>query len=145
MRNVKIYTKVNNTSPMWITCSNPPPCADCNDPFPSVEELEVLFQEAGCSTPGQEGGYWGTETYSYSILVPTKNDGLLGPKYCRWNSGDNYNDQSHNFYYGDAGTEPGYNHSELKNYKRKYSPREGGVSRPWEPMEDWFYNIYSGE
>ena len=105
----KVVSK-SGTRLYWNDCGTGNPHNGGGDLVPSAGELEVMFQAAGCSEPGQGNGFGDTETYFYSILIPTKNDGLLGPQYCRWNENDDYNDQNHNFYYGDEGTEPGYNH-----------------------------------
>ena len=61
---------------------------------------------------------------------------ISAPKYNLWNSTDRLNSGSdNNFYYSDLG-DGGYNHLELRRYKRQYrqgANRKGDLA---EPMRD---------
>jgi len=69
-----------------------------------------------------------------------KNDGISAPKYGLWNAGDQLNSSSdNNFYYSDLG-DGGYNHLELRRYKRQYtqgSNRKGDLAEPMLQTKDW--------
>ena len=83
---------------------------------------------------------WRNETYTYTVQIPLKNDGVSAPKYDLWNAGDQLNSSSdNNFYYSDLG-DGGYNHLELRRYKRQYkqgSNRKGDLAEPMRDTRDW--------
>jgi len=59
----------------------------------------------------------------YNKIV-TKNDGLLTPESCVWDPGSSLTDNPKNHYYDDVPDEGGYNHFELKRYKRNYELKD---------------------
>ena len=74
------------------------------------------------------------------MQVPLKNDGLSAPQLALWNANDGLNSTSdNNFYYSDTG-DGGYNHLELRRYKRQYKQganRKGDLAEPMRQTEEW--------
>jgi hypothetical protein len=56
-----------------------------------------------------------------SKQIATKNDGLLTPESCVWDPGSSLTDNPKNQYYDDVPADGGYNHFELKRYRRNYT------------------------
>ena len=71
------------------------------------------------------------------------NASICAPKYGLWNAGDQLNSSSdNNFYYSDLG-DGGYNHLELRRYKRQYKQganRKGDLAEPMRQTELWLKN-----
>ncbi len=86
---------------------------------------------------------------SDGVVTDDKNDGLIRPKEARWKTSDPWTPTSwdamhaqNNWYYPDEGiNEPGYNHNEMRDYYRKYSPNKGGISAPWQDINVWLNGI----
>ncbi len=56
-----------------------------------------------------------------AFSTPTKNDVLIGPEYAVWSPGQSPTTANGiNYYYNDVIVRGGYNHFELKRYKRAY-------------------------
>ena len=74
--------------------------------------------------------------------IATKNDGLLTPESCVWDPGSSLVGYSKNKYYDDDPADGGYNHFELKRYKRNYELKDANLSiifkvgDPAPPMDD---------
>lgn len=60
----------------------------------------------------------------FYVLVATKNDGLLTPESCVWDPGSSLTNNPKNHYYDDVSADGGYNHFELKRYKRNYESKD---------------------
>lgn len=63
----------------------------------------------------------------------------MAPKYAVWSKGDSYNDQVHNYFYGD-GPGGGYNDLELMRYKRTYTQglnKKGELEKPMKETYKW--------
>jgi len=72
----------------------------------------------------------------------TKNDVLIGPEYAVWSPGQNPNDRANNWFYDDTPQDGGYNHFELRRYKRAYTDGPGGfvqgqLAPPMRDAGDW--------
>ena len=81
----------------------------------------------------------------------TKNDVLIGPEYAVWSPGQNPNDRVNNWFYDDIPQDGGYNHFELRRYKRAYTDGPGGfvqgqLAPPMEEAADWVkYDVFGGQ
>ena len=106
------------------------------DPYAlKTENINLLIpvQDPNCDP-------WRNETYTYTVQIPLKNDGVSAPKYDLWNAGDQLNSSSdNNFYYSDLG-DGGYNHLELRRHKRQYrqgANRKGDLAEPMLQTKNW--------
>jgi hypothetical protein len=83
-----------------------------------------------------------------SIQIGTKNDGLLTPQSCVWDPGSPLVGYAKNKYYDDVPNDGGYNHFELKRYKRAYTlPGVFNVGDYAPPMREaalWINNNFVG-
>lgn len=90
---------------------------------------------------GQGGDCWEWQTTQMMLPVLTKNDVIVGPDYAVWNPGESPNDQSKNWYYDDMTADGGYNHFELRRYKRAYTLpgvfQAGQVALPMGEAKNW--------
>ncbi|MCF7803675.1 MAG: hypothetical protein K9N46_00050 [Candidatus Marinimicrobia bacterium] len=109
-------------------------------------DMETLFYLPPC--PG--GGYYNPDGYykTVTVHVPVarKNDGLVSPNLAVWKKGQNQNDRSTNFYYGDEGADGGYNHSEIRRAQRAYTLpgvfSKGQETPQWTETSDWMRQRY---
>jgi len=104
------------------------------DPIPSINPLQSL------GDPDCDG--WEPVTNTEVVLVPTKNDVIIGPDYAVWNPNDDPNDDSGpNRYYDDVPADGGYNHFELRRYKRAYTLpgvfQQGDPAPPMQEAAQW--------
>lgn len=98
-----------------------------------------------------------TEIRSVAIWIPTKNDGLIQPKYERWNTSDHWDPedtesmrQEGNYYYGDDPAQfedGGWNHSEMMRYTRIYDGEDTGtpaaqVETPLKANAGWISTMF---
>jgi hypothetical protein len=83
-----------------------------------------------------------------SSKMATKNDGLLTPESCVWDSGSPLVGYAKNKYYDDDPADGGYNHFELKRYKRAYTLpgvfNKGGYAPPMKDAADWIDRNFVG-
>jgi hypothetical protein len=81
-----------------------------------------------------------------SLQTATKNDGLLTPESCVWDPGRSLTDNPKNQYYDDVPADGGYNHFELKRYRRNYTLpgvfNAGDYAPPMKEAADWIYFGY---
>ena len=79
-------------------------------------------------------------------VIPTKSDCFLTFNSMTWNKGDNPNDRQKNFHYPDDTPEGGYNHLEIKRYKRAYTLpgvfNKGQLAPPMEETARWIDNDF---
>lgn len=104
------------------------------DPIPSINPLQSL------GDPDCDG--WEPVYNTEVVLVPTKNDVIIGPDYAVWNPNDDPNDDSGpNRYYDDVPADGGYNHFELRRHKRAYTLpgvfQQGDPAPPMQEAGDW--------
>lgn len=71
-----------------------------------------------------------------------KNYIIIGPEYAVWNPNDDPEiDNGINAYYDDVPADGGYNHFELRRYKRAYTLpgvfQQGDLAPPMEAAADW--------
>jgi pimeloyl-ACP methyl ester carboxylesterase len=92
-------------------------------------------------------GEWVTRT-AY-IKHADKSDGVVNTESVLWNEGDSFNDLN-NRYFDDLGEEGGYNHFELRNYKRGYDLersdgsyvfRKGDIAPQFVFMRAWISDL----
>lgn len=103
-------------------------------------DWDVYFAYAPCTGDNDP-----RQKVYYYIYTADKNDGLIRPKEARWKPTDSWiptnrfamHGQNNWYYPDDSGQAPGYNHNELRDYRRKYSPNKGGQSEPWQDIEAW--------
>jgi hypothetical protein len=80
-------------------------------------------------------------------VIPTKSDGFLTFNSMTWNKGDNPNDRQKNFHYPDDTPEGGYNHLEIKRYKRAYTLdgvfTKGQLAPPMDEAAKWIQDGYN--
>ncbi len=118
---------------------------DADEDFADYD-WDIYFRETACTGVWEDD--WAKERTYYDVITATKNDGLIRPQEARWNKNDSWIPDNHiamhaqnNYYYGDKDIdERGYNHNELRDFKRKYSPRKGGKSVPWRDIQSWLEN-----
>ncbi len=99
---------------------------------------------SGPPPPGQipEPGGGGVDCWELQLVptlfsVPTKNDVIISPDYAIWSPGQYRNDRVVNWYYDDQPADGGYNHFELRRYKRAYTlPGVFQVGQYAPPMRD---------
>jgi hypothetical protein len=74
------------------------------------------------------------------VKIPLKNDGVTTPNHSTWNKNDNlYSNTDNNFYYDD-GTDKGFNHLELRRFKRLYTEgnaKKGDEAEPMKRTKEW--------
>ena len=88
------------------------------------------------------------QTYTYTVRVETKNDGIMGPQYGTWKKSqmNRYDVRSStssaqvNAYFSDVPADGGYNHMEIRRSKRAYSTdafNKGDRTPPFGRIEQW--------
>lgn len=112
--------------------------------FPTVYDIEgkeADLRIAPIDDPNCDP--WVTETYTYTVQVPLKNDGVFSPEYGVWKKGTSpYNKNAHNYYYDDSG-DGGYNDLELMRYRRNYTEganKKGELAKPMRETREWLEN-----
>jgi hypothetical protein len=94
---------------------------------------QMLIPDTRCI----DGELFEYQTVKIIRSIPTKSDGFLTINSMTWNKGDNPNDRQKNFHYPDNTPEGGYNHIEVKRYKRAYTlPGVFNVGDPAPPMDE---------
>lgn len=99
-----------------------------------------------------DGNCIGGELHEYQLVtiqydVPTKNDVLIGPEYAVWSPGQSpTNANGINYYYDDVPSRGGYNHFELRRYKRAYTLpgvfSAGEYADPMFEARTWLIGIF---
>ena len=113
------------------------------DEIPGLREQQAALRE--CSRYESPYRY---ETYTYTVRVETKNDGIMGPQYGTWKKSQmsNFNTNATgsgsngNAYYSDVPSDGGYNHMEIRRSKRAYSTsafKKGDQAPPFRGIESW--------
>lgn len=68
-----------------------------------------------------------------------------GPDYAVWNPNDDPGDGNINWYYDDVPADGGYNHFELRRYKRAYTLpgvfQKGQLAPPMDEAAQWLQNF----
>ncbi len=72
----------------------------------------------------------------------TKNDVIISPDYAVWNPNEDPEvSNGINYYYDDVPADGGYNHFELRRYKRAYTLpgvfNQGDLAPPMDEAADW--------
>ena len=105
--------------------------------FFSLQEGELLLNQQCIN-----GTLYDVQVIQWYNKIATKNDGLLTPESCVWDPGSSLVGYSKNKYYDDDPADGGYNHFELKRYKRNYELKDANlniifkVGDPAPPMDD---------
>jgi len=114
--------------------------------FFSLQEGELLLNQQCIN-----GTLYDVQVIQWYNKIATKNDGLLTPESCVWDPGSSLTDNPKNHYYDDVPDEGGYNHFELKRYKRNYELKDkdnkiifsvGDYAPPMKEAADWIYFGY---
>lgn len=91
--------------------------------------------------PTGEGDCWEWQYIAVNMPIATKNDVIVGPHYAVWNPGEDPNDRDINWYYDDVPADGGYNHFELRRYKRAYTLpgvfQQGDIAPPMGEAAGW--------
>jgi hypothetical protein len=113
-------------------------CEDGSDPGDPSQFPET-------NDPDGEAECWEYQYFPVNIPVATKNDVIIGPDYAVWNPGEAPNDRNINWYYDDLPTDGGYNHFELRRYKRAYTLpgvfQQGDVAPPMGQAAIWLDEV----
>jgi len=111
--------------------------------FFSLQEGELMLNQQCIN-----GTLYDVQVIQWYNKIATKNDGLLSPESCVWDPGSSLTDNPKNQYYDDDPADGGYNHFELKRYKRAYTLpgvfNAGDYAPPMKDAADWIDRNFVG-
>ena len=109
--------------------------------FFSLQEGELMLNQQCIN-----GTLYDVQVIQWYNKIATKNDGLLSPESCVWDPGSSLTDNPKNQYYDDDPADGGYNHFELKRYKRAYTLpgvfNAGDYAPPMREAARWIDNDF---
>lgn len=134
------YKIVNTYSYGWM------PIGSCGGNGGPVVPGEEIIPDTECLG----GVLYEYTQFTVTTLIPEKNDAVVSPSYAVWSSGQQPNDQVINYLYDDVPAEGGYNHFEIKRYRRAYALQDvfqvGDLAPPMEDGANWVrFTVFGGQ